>query len=1324
MGFRAATLTTVLIFDTLALLYHGGFVASEQQKAKGEGKVIPQTVEAEWSGSKGCCHTQEPPRLSTASGDRFHYNHEVSIMDMQMVLSDHGNESGEMLGLLLGLEGSNVATQKIQVKSQAGHQTKRTECEFEPFQKDQQGWPMGCLLTSGEDGSDEGCSERCQRGKWFLRRQESQRWRTRSCRCKRCYERAFEVLHFPDGRPRPFDQDSHREPHQGRERKRWGTSWPLEQGGDVEESDWQASDSDQRSRSGMDYVQVHHEKEVQRTERWLQGTKEKSSREAEQEGNRVSRCFARIEEKGECRDESNGTRIATRRPHRETSPRGRALGSRRFRRREAGIGREEIEKSSTRALQEIESQKDLKKSRKQEADGAPGPNLEAAPAMFDFHEKALIRIGELPPLFQAFCLTGMCISLFVVESLYSMTWRSALGVAVMSGTCLCTYLFSLSRCTKRKRLLCCVGRRRHARKVPIEKRTNIFKIRFFFYLLIWNDIGVMALAENVPARKDSHESKLDNSEVCLSPDSCRIGQHFDFFQYDMINQSASWPHTGGSRSIMELQRPLGTQIEEIRQAAFERNLIVGEEEIMAEVAALNAQNQNEGFCIMTHALKPEHRGTREIQMNLMHGDDFYDMIFAIRQRWYDVIHPSLFAVILYVFPQPPPSTTAGKDCLHVIVDGEARRGGIRNLVAMAMCFRQGQFSEFWFQAQRNHDEISHDELVRRFGINIICESAAAWCTSRAGLTVFQEDVNYENQDGLFMTMELDFSRQEEDGDTMSLMARTRHVNRLVAYVFRHGESDPIFIQLSEVPEAQRMDFIHELLATRRGPGELGHFTIHGVLAMPNELQGREIMRLIQDFHVNQREYYVVILMDVEVYPGAPDHGRRPSDEWREVTYVRKATDRHTFLRDAELGAFCEKGESNCIVERNGVVWSEQDEEPTEIENGSYLRVQIQQQRMDLPFCVQFEQAQRGIRLNDMIDTRQSRKRQRSQDDGSSYSSDSSTLLQIDSALGRNFHREKREKLSPPGNGVDFDAEVSVIDENKVTKVYDRSTGNQFIASFCETRDDEPRAGLLLDFIRKVRFGEIDDSSDEENEMHEAQVEASQIRLENLLPICSRHTSSIEDIISELRIDPAAKYPSRHDWHNIHGMHPTVKAVLDAQPFCLTGSVIRMHIFSGWLCFLHEGRNQESCLEFRCGAGTWQCSRSQLQVGWICGCALDHCDIEFIPHRRDKVWFQRGRMCSYVLGSCLDFILGQRMHDWDHSAWWQLAHSEVCYSRMEMPSFTRIDVREITVSMAENWGRKFPCDPEAPLWPQRSSRQWGCWFDCQTSGHDQWCLHWN
>ena len=1162
----AALFSTVLILLCSLQTDHGGFLASEQQKEESKGKKVFERSEGGWQTAQSNCSAQESPRFKRTPFPRPRTKDEICFVDLSLVHSSHGDEPDSMLGLLHGLEDGYVEATEIQIQSKADKQTKGADEESKPFQKGQQRNPVGGIFTSGENARGTSSNTRCKRGERIFRGSQDQKWRTRCLECTCSSERPAEDLHLQHWGLGSRDQDSHRIPHSRGERRgsgQWSQTWTPEQSRDLEEKYRQDSGQDQKCRSRVDEVQVHYEEEVSRAERWLQRTTEDPGRDAGKEIHRVPRCGTRAQKTSQCRKEPHGTRASERRAHCKASGRRRAMGSGRLRRGESRVRRQrrkEIEKSCSRAIPKIETKEGVKEGMKQAFDAAPGPNLKAEAAKLRTLEMILTRIEDLRPFHQAFCLTLICVVFFVVESVQYMAMSGTFW-AVLAG-CMCLLLCLSSFCTRStrcKRTLCCVRRRRHVKKVFEKRKKDALKFRVILYLVLWSDIGGMALAEKVPMKESIKKNEMEGHNVCSQTDSGKKAWQENTVQEGLFNWSASGFHQGGTSTIMGLQRDLGTQVDEARQAAYERNTIWGEEDIVAEVAALNAQSEQEGFCVMTHALKTKHEGTREMQFSFQHGDDFLDLIFAIRQKWADVINPFSNADIIYVLTQPPPSTTRGVDCLHLIVDGEPHRIGMRNLMAMVMGFQDGQFSDFWFQAQRNFDEVSRDLLIQRFQLRMMCASEAVLCTCRAGLTVFQEGTNYQNQDGLYMTIELALGMHEADEDIMSLMTRAPRSNRLMAYVYRHGDSEPIYVQLSEVPEPQRMNYIFEKMASRNNEEDQVTFSLHRLVALPDGMRENEIFPVIQDFHRDQRESHVIILLDVEVFPQGMTPAARPSDEWREVTYVRKLSSREVFLIDAQVTTFCRSGEGNCFVEKNHVPWDERDESVHELENGSYLKVMIRPQRTDLPFCVQYEQAQQGVQISDMIDTRQYRKRPRGPDEDSSESSDSSTLLQIDNSIRRNFHKEKIERLRPPGNGVGFDPEISVIEDEKETKMKDRSATNRYIAEFCETRVDEPLSGLFLDFVRRVRFSAVDDSSDEE-ETKKGETESQQIQLEHLLPIRSDERSAIENIRESLKSDPEARYPLRQDWENINVMHPAVKDALHAQSLCLTGTVIRMHIF--------------------------------------------------------------------------------------------------------------------------------------------------------------------
>ena len=764
---------------------------------------------------------------------------------------------------------------------------------------------------------------------------------------------------------------------------------------------------------------------------------------------------------------------------------------------------------------------------------APGPPLEAAVQQSADFETSMKRIGAMTPHHQAFCLVMVCMIGHVFESAQSCVTSGAFWAVLACGFCFASCLFSMSlRSTKWKKTLCCVKRRRHVKKVYDRRKRFKFEHGLMMCLLVWHDLCAIAMAHDIPIRDAQFENGLTPNEIGKELDN-RCNENANRKNQMEPSESASWCQQTKSPNIMGMQRNLGTQREEAQQAAFERNYILGEDEMMNEIAALGGHDPLAGVCLMTHALKPDHQGTREVRYNLRHGDDFLDIVFFVRQKWADIIHPFHEAALIYVFVQPPPSTTRGIDCLHILVDGEPALGGTRNLVSMAMSFNEGQFSEFWFQAQRNHAEISHQTLVQRMNLEFLCLSEAVVCTCRAGLTVFQQNTNYHNQDGLYLIVEMDLHRDGQEEDHTSLMTRAFNMNRIAAYVYRLG---------------------------RHGEEELGDSTFYDLKAMPVDLRDRDIWPLIQDFRAQQREGHVIVLLDVEVFQQDLALEARPTDEWREVTYVRKEANRDIFLEDAEVGVFC-RGEGTCRVEKNAVLWTENDVSMHEIENGGYFRVSIRSQREDLPFCVQWQQAQQGIQINDMVDTRRYRKRKRRPSEGSSESSDSTALLQVDTSIGRHFHLEEEQRLPPPGNGVDFDAEVTFIEDGLETRAKDRSADNRFVAEFCETRADEPMPGLFLDFIKKVRFGSLDETSDEDEILRSGEQEsATKLSLEHLLPIQQDGLSSIESIIETLRNDPEARYTLRQDWDTIVNLHPTVMNVLEAQNFCFSGKVIRMHIF--------------------------------------------------------------------------------------------------------------------------------------------------------------------
>ena len=1149
-------------------------MAPKRQEKKGSCQEISEKAgqialqEEEWPFFKGSCRPRRSPRINDTQADNrsFSPEDEVCQLVLPMVRSSHDYDSDSLHKLLHRMENSYVEAKTFQIQSQTAWKRERAE-QPEPLQESRQQegrYPLGCFFTQAKDyRATFGC-QRSQRSKCILRGQEGQGWGHGLGSHECSHERTVEDLLSQFNRSGPQHQNGDRELDQGRERwhERWGETRPLEQGRCSQEEHHQASRKSSECRSRMAQVQIDHEKEISGAKRGVPTTEENPVGSPIQESPGISRCSPRAQEESECRTESDAGRVVERGAHFEATARRRALGDRRFRGRNTRSRGQKIPQPSSGTFSKIQAEKGNLELDQFESDGqiesraAPGPPLEAAAHRFIDLEMILCRIGAMTPFFQGLCLTLVCLLCFIIDIMQGLFSSSSFWVALASAVwlalCLVSYLTDDCRC---KRSMCRVKRRRLVKKVYDRSSFVGSKHGMIFYLLAWSDLGVITRAEKVPVTKDAFEARMENAGTCSWPSSFHHGSKIK----GMINHSASWSQQCGSSDIMSLQRPLGNQREEARQAAFERNYLHGDDEMAQEIAALSEHEPNNGICLMTHALKYEHQGTREVRYMLQHGDDFLDIVFAVRQRWSDLIHYSHVAALIYVISQPPPSTTRGVDCLHLIVDGNPELGGMRNLVSLAMNFDGEHFSDFWFQAQRHHDVISRQILVQRLRLEDTCSTEAVTCTCRAGLTVFQENVLYQNQDGLYLTVELDLASALHDGDFMSLMARPFNMNRLVAYVYRLGTEEPFFIQLSGIPETLRIGFINQRMEDRRGEEERGDFFLYSLIAVPSEFQDRDIWPLIQEFRHTMREGYVIVMLDVEVFQHGMTHGERPTDEWREVTYVRKVTNRDIFLQDAEVAPFCQE-EASCVVEKNGAEWPTGDIATYELENGGYFKVSIQSQRTDLPFCEQWKQAQQGVQINDMVDTRTQRKRQRDADDVSSYSSDSSTLLQLDSSRGRNFHHEKRDRLPPPGNGVDFDEEVCIIDEGHEHKVIDRSAKNRYIADFCETRNDELMPGLFLDFIRKVRFGGIDDSSDDGFEGQQSQGSATTISLENLLPIQQGDANNIENIIENLREDPDAKFPLRQDWESICGLNPMVQQVLAAQNFCLTGTVTRMHIF--------------------------------------------------------------------------------------------------------------------------------------------------------------------
>ena len=1103
------------------------------------------------------------------------FRQDEDILVMQMVLDNDVDEPTSMQRLPCRLETINVEAEKIEVKSKSESQGVN---EFEPFSKSRQGDSMGCFVTIAQSGRKSGNGERSQgfrKCQWIEGYKEGESWGNR-CRSRLRGQRAAEDLYHQHERFGSYDQDSHREAHQ--ERQRWSSGWSAtcasEQSRCLEEISRQNPRKNQKCRSGVDEVQEHHEEEVSRTTGCLQRAEKDLGRTTPTESLRVPGCHARAKEESELRAESNGTGSAERGEADKAFAGGRALGNRGLGRGRARSRGEEVEKSSCGAFSSFQAEKsDLKNAVENENDAiaAPGPFFEAAAEHHELLKTVLERIGELSPYHEAFCLTLVCLGCFLYESVQQFWSYGLLGAVLAVGIFFGHCLFSVCREKPyRCRAFCCIGRRRYARRMFERSENAKIKHGIIFFLVIWHDIGTVCHAETFQAKEDATGSEsrsfYEFSHRLFEEGSVRSREIFDYAK----NMSASWTFGGGNVDLMALQRQVWDQRNEARQAAYERNEIIGEEEIVQEVTALNQHEEQQGLCLVTHAIRDVHEGTRKMRYDLQHGDDFLDLVFAIRQRWSDVISPFHLAVIIYVIPQPPPSSTSGQDCLHLIVDGKPSLGGSRNLVAMSFEYNDNTRSDVWFQVQRNLGDLSGGILLRNLRLESFCMSEAIVCTCRAGLTVFQEGVNYQNQDGLCATVQIELMPNGEDNDLSSFMTRIHVVNRLFAYIYRLGTEEPIYIQLSDLPENERLGHIRTVMTNRPGHAEQGTCFFHQLQEVPSDLQGRDIWPIIQEFASTQKEGQVIVMLDVDVYEQGIAPEARPSDGWREVTYVRKDTNRDNLLKDAELTIFCRRGESYCHVEENGRSWHENDETNRMLANGGYIKVSIQSQRADLPFCVQWEQAQRGVDLIDMVDTRRYRKRRRDQDEASSESSDSTTLIQIDMSVGRSFGLERRERLPHPGNGVGFEKEIKVIDDGKETRVFDRTTTNNFIADFCDTRQDDSLPCMFLDFVKKVRFKDIDETSSE-NQSEKDEVPRI-MQLENHLPIQSSK-ETLEDLIVSLRRDPAARYPLRQDWESIGNLHPTVQNVLAAQSSLLTGSVIRMHIFLDGSAFCQRGKKR-------------------------------------------------------------------------------------------------------------------------------------------------------
>ena len=1131
------------------------FLEKDQESAKKEIEISSS------SGSPGSASRIHAYRdcLSEISSQ-----HEVS-MDMQVVRNIDVNDPSSMQLLPDGLETSDVEAEEIQVEAQTEPQSANESQPIQEVRNERK--PLGCLFAYAEgirkpsNGKHQGrewfqCFERAKKGD---KRQGS---RDRFLDSKCCNEGTAQNLHPQLERSGSYHQDGHRIPHQKRQGcgRRRSPTCASEQGGCIEEGHWEATAAGQECRSGMAQVQSHYEEEIPRAEGWLQGSTENLDRCPLKESTRVPGRCSRTQEEGQCRTEPHGARAAGRGNLGQAFAGRRTMGDRRFRRRDRrdGVGREAIQEPSSGALQEIQAEESKLKVEQSSdrIDAAPGPLFEAAADPEQTKEDFVTRIGASSPHHMAFCLKVMCISCSVFEIVQHMWYNSLLRAGLTVGVCLCLCLFSLwSKKAKRSRCLCCVRSRRHVRRIFERKEKPSALRRAILYLLVWQEIGFTVQAVHMPASSEVGERYSRFFTQTWSWQSLDSdGQNFGESEYTK-SMSASWTSSNDHVNLMAAQRPIWGQRDEQRQAAFERNEVIGEEDILREVTALNQHDRLNGFCIMSHAVKLKHEGSRELWINLQHGDDFLDLVFAVRQRWSDIILPFQSATLIYVSPQPPPSTTGGNDCLHLILDGLPFSGGRRNLVAVSFEFSDGSQSDVWFQAQRNQDVLSRGILLHNLNLASTCMSVAVSCTCRAGLTVFEGDVQYQNQDGICATVQIDL--QDFENDFSSLMARRFDLNRLVSYIYRLGTDEPIFVQLSGIPESQRLNFVREKLSSRPSQEERGESEFHPLQEVPEIYRNRDVWILIQEFTNTKKENHAIIMLDVEIFEQAIMPRARPSDEWREVTYVRKEASRDILLQDAELSIFCKRGEGNCRVEKNGVLWPESDGDTHELANGCYIKVAVQSQREDLPFCVQWEQAQRGIQVQDMVDTRRHRKRSREPDGLSSESSDSTALLQVDKSLRRHFSREKRERLPPPGNGVGFESEITVLQGGTEKRVQDRSAKNSFIADFCETRTEEPLPSLFLDFVKKVRFKEIDESSSEADSDNGGGPQG--ISLEHLLPIQSDDNDTIEGILAGLRNDPEARYPIRQDWESIGGLNPIVQNVLDAQQSFLTGSVIKMHI---------------------------------------------------------------------------------------------------------------------------------------------------------------------
>ena len=381
----------------------------------------------------------------------------------------------------------------------------------------------------------------------------------------------------------------------------------------------------------------------------------------------------------------------------------------------------------------------------------------------------------------------------------------------------------------------------------------------------------------------------------------------------------------------------------------------GEEEIRAEVEALQEQEEEEGVCIWMHAIERRHLGSRKVWRRMREGMSMRQLLQTLIEEWRQEEDMQEETKIVYVRPQP---YISNEDCLHLIMD--LRPLERRRVLLIKVAFMLTDGEEGFFETIGVRQEPRVEEMMEEAGLGHMCNQRVIQCHFSSQRTQYYEMRQQMTVgDGQYFIIDVfQGTLPEEEGDVSSLMMRYGMEPPHTAWVYTKDLDDPIFFIMGGRPTREWMPFIRDRMMSRPGMGTNDDHELYKISSTPDDLKTKRILGFIwEDVRQRLHDHLAIILLDYEFYDNTPGKRPGPVDEWREVRYVNHRSTRREFLRNINLDLLCPIQDDRCLIFKAGIAWKQQDHSRHQHFDGMYFKAIIPNQHENIPIKDQFHNEQ-------------------------------------------------------------------------------------------------------------------------------------------------------------------------------------------------------------------------------------------------------------------------------------------------------------------------------------------------------------------------------